>query len=161
MMIRILGSVAVAAVLALSYPALAAEGHDHGKEHSHDEGHSHGAADNHFSVKAPETVKDAWALITTKVSETETALSAKNIDTAHEASEHLHAAVHTLESKPDAVPAESQTKLSSVLKQLDKAVDELHHGAEDKNVEAAEAALTKFKGLLPLVEGLYPAGTLN
>ena len=61
----------------------------------------------------------------------------------------------------DMVAADRRTKLTAVLKQLDKAADELHHAGEDKNADAAGLALKKMKGLLPAVEGLYPAGALN
>ena len=59
------------------------------------------------------------------------------------------------------VAADQKGKLTAVLKQLDKAADELHHAGEDKNADAASLALKKMKGLLAVVEGLYPAGSLQ
>ena len=56
---------------------------------------------------------------------------------------------------------ENKTKLASVLKQLDKSADDLHHAAEAKDAGAAALGVKKIKGLLPLVEGLYPAGTFQ
>lgn len=141
--------------LAVGMPAFAADDHGHGKDHDH------GGEKSHFNVKAPETLKDAWALITAKVAEADAALGAKNLEVAHEAGEHLEAAVHTLEAKSDVVAADAKAKLASALKQADKAVDELHHAMEEKDADAAQGALAKLKGLLPLVEGLYPAGALK
>ncbi|MGQ0672677.1 MAG: hypothetical protein ACT4N2_07350 [Hyphomicrobium sp.] len=152
---RTLTALAAALALGLALPALAEEGHDHGT------GHDHSKEKSHFDVKAPETVRDAWTLITAKVAESEAALAAAKLDDVHAAGEHLEAAVHTLEAKSDMVAEASKGKLASALKQLDKAVDELHHGAEDKKADVASAALSKLKGLLPLVEGLYPAGALK
>lgn len=153
--VRTLSRLLASALLAIAAPAYAADGHSHGKEHAH------GEAESHFEVKAPERVKDAWAMITGKVAEAESALGAKNLEVAHSAGEHMEAAVHALKDKSDMVAVEARAKLASALKQLDKSVDELHHAAEDTDADAALAALTKIKGLLPLIEGLYPAGTLN
>jgi len=150
-----LAAVFASLLLGVSMPTLAADGHDH------DKAHEHGAEKSHFEVKAPESVKDAWALISAKVAEVDAALAATKLDDVHAAGEHLEAAVHTLESKSDMVGEASKAKLASALKQLDKAVNELHHGAEDKQTDTVAAALTKIKGLLPLVEGLYPAGSLK
>ena len=152
---RILNLTVVTSGLVLGGSAFAADSHDHGKEHAH------GKEENHFKVAAPETVRDAWTLMTAKVAAADTALTAKDVSAVHEASEHMEAAVHTLQEKSDMVAADARAKVASALKQLDKAVDEIHHSTEDKNADAAAAALTKIKGLLPLVEGLYPAGTLK
>lgn len=143
-----------AATLAFAYPVFAAGDHDH------DKAHDHGKAESHFQVTPPADVKAAWALLSAKVAASETALQAKDVQAAHEASEHMEAAVHTLQDKSD-VPADAKAKLASALKQLDKAVDEIHHSTEEKDADAASAAIGKIKGLLPVVEGLYPAGTLK
>ncbi|MBL8882660.1 MAG: hypothetical protein JNL45_06345 [Hyphomicrobium sp.] len=129
--------------------AHAAGGHDHGKEKSH------------FEVIAPASVKDAWTLMTAKLAEADAANSSGNLAAVHEASEQMGAAIHTLQEKSDMVAADAKTKLASALKQLDKAVDEVHHGSEEKDGEAATAGIGKIKGLLPVVEGLYPAGALK
>jgi len=145
-----------ATALAIASTALAGEGHDHGKDHDRK-----AAAESHFDTAAPATVKEAWALITGKVSEAEAALAAKNLHAAHEASEHMEAAVHTLQEKSDMVAVDAKTKVASALKQLDKAVDEIHHSTEEEDAEAASATLAKIKGLMPLVEKLYPSGALK
>lgn len=152
---RVAVSLLATAALALAAPVLAGDKHDHGKSHDH------GKEAAHSAVTPPADVKTAWGLIATKLAEAETALGAKNLDGAHSAAEHLEAAVHTLENKTDAVPADQRTKLASALKQFDKAIDELHHGTEEKDADGATAAVTKIKGLLPLVEKLYPAGVLK
>lgn len=152
---RRFATLAVGALLALGSPTWAEDGHDHGKEHPH------GAKEAHFDVKAPDNVKDAWALLTTKAAELETALGAGDLKAAHEDGEYLEAAVHTLQAKSETVAPDAKAKLTSALKQLDKAVDELHHAAEENSADGSQVALTKIKGLLPLVEALYPDGTLK
>jgi soluble cytochrome b562 len=148
-------ALALGAALALGQAAVADDGHDHGNDHAY------GEKEAHFQVKAPDNVKEAWTLLTTKTSEVEKALGATDLKAAHEGGEYLEAAVHTLQEKSDMVPAEAKAKLASALKQLDKSVDELHHAAEEGNADASQSALTKIKGLLPLVEGLYPAGSIK
>jgi hypothetical protein len=58
------------------------------------------------------------------------------------------------------VTGDAKKKLTAALKQLDKAADELHHSAEGKDADATSLNLKKVKGLLPLIQGLYPAGAL-
>jgi hypothetical protein len=158
---RTIVAAAASVVVGLSLPVMAEEGHDHGKGHEHGKEHAHGKDEAHFKVTPPADVKEAWTLITAKLTEAETAIGGNKLTGAHEAGEHMEAAVHTLQEKSDMVAEGSKAKLTSALKQLDKAVDELHHGAEHNEADAASTALTKIKGLLPLVEGLYPPGALK
>ena len=58
------------------------------------------------------------------------------------------------------VSADKKTRLSSAIEQLDKAVDELHHAAEEKDAGRAGLGLRKIKDLLPLIQAQYPSGTL-
>ena len=75
--------------------------------------------------------------------------------------EHLEAAVHVLKEKSTMVSGDKKTRLASAIKQLDKAVDELHHAAEEKDASKMGLGLNKIKGLLPLIQAQYPSGTLN
>lgn len=150
-----------AASLAVCFPAMANDKHGAGDGHKHGEGHEHGEETAHFEKKNFGSVKEAWGFITVQVAEAEKHVAAKAVEPVHEIGEHLEGAIHTLEEKSDMVAADQKAKLSAVLKQLDKAADELHHAGEDKNADAAGLALKKMKGLLPAVEGLYPAGALN
>lgn len=122
--------------------------------------HGHGK-ESHFKVTPPADVKAAWTLITGKVSEAEKSLAAKQLDPIHEMGEHIEAAVHVLEEKSTMVTGEKKTRLGSALKQLDQAVDDFHHAAEDKDAAKIRLQLNKIKGLLPLIQAQYPAGTLN
>jgi hypothetical protein len=122
----------------------------------------HGHADtSHFKVAEPADVKAAWTLILAKLGEAEQLLVAKNMDAIHEGTENVKVAVHVLQEKSTMVSGDKQTRLKSVLSQLDKAADALHHAAEDKNVEQVALEIKKIKGLLPLVEGQFPAGVLK
>jgi hypothetical protein len=150
-----------AALLVASSPAVAEDKHGPGDGHQHAEGHDHGAEQAHFEKKTFGSVKEAWGFITAQVAEAEKHVAAKAVGPVHEIGEHLEGAIHTLEERSDMVAADQKTKLAAVLKQLDKAADELHHAGEDKNADAAGLALKKMKGLLPAVEGMYPAGALN
>lgn len=145
----------VATTMAVT-PALAGDDHDHGSG-----AHDHATETGHFKVTPPATVKEAWALLVSKAAESDAALGENKVDIAHQAGEHIEAAVHTLQEKSDMVPADAKSKLSSALKQLDKAADEMHHGAEEKNTEEAAAALSKIKSLIPVIEKLYPTGELK
>lgn len=147
--------------LAMSVPVFAEDKHGAGDGHQHAEGHEHSAEKSHFEKKTFGSVKEAWGFITAQVAEVEKHVAAKAVEPVHEIGEHLEGAIHTLEEKSDMVAADQKTKLAAVLKQLDKAADELHHAGEDKNADAAGLALKKMKGLLPAVEGLYPADALK
>lgn len=77
-----------------------------------------------------------------------------------------HAGLKKVGSKVDAAPSRCRggrpaQRLSSAIEQLDKAVDELHHAAEDKDASRAGLGLRKIKGLLPLIQARYPSGMLN
>ena len=144
-----------ACAIAASLPASAEDKHNHGAEHGHSEKKAH------FEKVSFSSVKEAWAFMKTKVGEAETLVSENKIEAVHEIGEQLEGAIHTLEEKSDMVTAENKTKLASVLKQLDKSADDLHHATEAKDAGAAALGVKKIKGLLPLVEGLYPSGTLQ
>ena len=140
---------ALALAIAHAGPALAQKReHEHGKE-------------SHYKVTPPADVKAAWTVITSKVNEAEKNLAAKELEPVHEAGEHLEAAVQVLKERSTMVSGDNKRRLSSAIEQLDKAVDELHHAAEDKDASRAGLGLRKIKGLLPLIQAQYPAGTLN
>jgi hypothetical protein len=149
MFMRLVAACALAFAIASAGPAIAQK-----KEHAHEK-------ESHFKVAPPADVKAAWTLITAKVSEAEKSIAAKELESVHEAGEHMEAAVHVLKEKSTMVSGEKQKNLISAIKQLDKAVDEMHHAAEDKNASKAGLGLKKIKGLLPLIQAQYPAGTLN
>ena len=69
--------------------------------------------------------------------------------------------MQVLKEQSTMVSGDEKRRLSSAIEQLDKAVDELHHAAEDKDASRAGLGLRKIKGLLPLIQAQYPAGTLN
>lgn len=136
------------------------EGHDHGKD-GHDHGKDHGHEDkSHFEAKSFASPKEALGFIATATTDAEKLLAEGKIEPIHEIAEHIGSAVHALEDKSDVVEGDSKTKLAAALKQLDKAADDLHHSAEGKDADGTALNLKKVKGLLPLVEGLYPAGAL-
>lgn len=132
------------------------DGHDHAED-----GHDHGHKDkSHFDAKTFASVKEAWAFLGTATAEAEKLAADGKLEPIHELAEQIGEAVHTLEDKSDMVTGDAKTKLSAALKQLDKAADELHHSAEGNDADATSLNLKKVKGLLPLVQSLYPAGTL-
>ena len=88
-------------------------------------------------------------------------LASKQTEAVHEIGEQLEAAVHVLKEKSTMVTGEKQARLASVLDQLDRAVDDLHHAAEDKDSAQASLELSKIKSLLPLVIAQYPPETLQ
>lgn len=147
------GVAALGITLAMSVAA--EDKHDHGSDHGHAD------AKPHFEKAAFTNAKEAWAAIVAQVALTEKNLAEKKFEAVHRAGEQIESAVHTLEEKSDMVAADAKPKLASALKQFDKAVDELHHAAEKADQATAELSLKKIKGLVPLVEGLYPAGALK
>lgn len=128
-------------------------GHDHGKDHGHED-------KSHFEAKSFASVKEAWSFIASATADAEKLLADGKLEPIHELAEHIGSAVHTLEDKSDMVTDDAKTKLAAALKQLDKAADDLHHSAEGKDADGAALNLKKVKGLLPLVQSLYPAGAL-
>ena len=148
MLMRFAYACALAVAVAYAGPSTAQK-----KEHSH-------AKESHFNVTRPADVKAAWRLITSKVSEAEKNLAAMELEPVHEAGEHLEAAVEVLKEHSTMVSADKKTRLSSAIEQLDKAVDELHHAAEEKDAGRAGLGLRKIKDLLPLIQAQYPSGTL-
>jgi hypothetical protein len=140
-----------AVVLALSTPTQAQKQDDHG----------HDKEEKHFKVTPPADIKAAWTLIAAKVAEVGKLLADKKVEPIHEIGEQLEAAVHVLEEKSTMVMGDKKKRLASALKQLDKAVDDLHHAAEDKDAGRIGVELKKIQGLLPLVEAQYPAGALK
>lgn len=149
-LIRLAYACAFAVALGYAGPALAQQKKDH----------THGN-ESHFKVTPPADVKAAWTLIATKVADAEKSLAAKQLDPIHEMGEHIEAAVHVLEEKSTMVTGDKKNRLSSALKQLDKAVDDFHHAAEDKDAAKVGLHLNKIKGLLPLIQSQYPPGALN
>ena len=122
-------------------------------EHTHKE-------ERHFKVATPVDIKAAWLQISTKVIDAEKLLADKQTEALHEIGEQLEVAVHVLKEKSTMVTGDKQARLASVLEQLDKAVDDLHHAAEDKDAEQTRLELSKIKSLLPLVVAQYPPGVL-
>jgi len=139
----------VGLVLGIAEPGAAQKKHDHAKE------------EKHFKVTPPATLKEAWTWVAAKTAEAEKHLVDKKLEPIHELGEQLGAAVHVLQEKSDMVTGDKKTRLASALKQLDKAVDDLHHAAEDKEAGKIGIEIKKIKGLLPLVEAQYPPGVLK
>jgi G3E family GTPase len=81
-----------------------------------------------------------------KVIDAEKFLANKPTEALHEIGEQLEAAVHVLKKKSMMVTGDEQARLASVLDQLDKAMDDLHH---DMDTEQARLELSKNKSLLP------------
>jgi hypothetical protein len=123
--------------------------------------HDHGEEAKHYKVTPPADIKAAWTLVTTKVAEAEKHLADKKTEPVHEIGEQLEVAVHVLQEKSDMVADNAKARLASALTQLDKAIDGMHHAAEDKDAAQAALELGKIKGLLPLVEAQYPAAALK
>ena len=148
MLMRFAYACALAVAVAYAGPSTAQK-----KDHSH-------AKESHFNVTRPADVKAAWRLITSKVSEAEKNLAAKELEPVHEAGEHWRQPLTCSKNIPRWCRADKKTRLSSAIEQLDKAVDELHHAAEEKDAGRAGFGLRKIKGLLPLIQAQYPSGTL-
>lgn len=152
------------AFVALSAPVYAEEGHDHASEtgHAHEATEAHGDGHGHdekphFSIKKPETVDAAWAMIDETIVSARQALKGNNSDALHEAGEKLAAAVTALHDHPQAVKEEKGEKLTQALDQLSKTVDRFHHAAEDKDTAGATEALDLLESQKSLVKTLYPS----
>lgn len=152
---RLVTALLTSFALGVNAPVLAQEKHDHSA------GHGHAQEPQHYEKPAFANIKDAWAFMATKIDEAGKLLDGNKIEPLHEIGEQMEGAVHTLEERSDMVGGDAKTKLASALKQLDKAVDDLHHAAEKKDAAAAGLALKKIRSLMPLVAGLYPEGALK
>lgn len=152
---------AASIIIAFTVPVLAEDKQQHGDGHAHSSEEGHAEETQHYEKPAFSNVKAAWAFMVLKIGEAEKSIGEKKLEPVHEIGEQMEGAVHTLEDKSDMILADAKPKLASVLKQLDKAVDDMHHGAEKADQAIVELSLKKIKGLMPLIEGLYPAGTLK
>lgn len=148
--------------------ANAEDKHDHGSnnhEHakSHDDGnHEHGHADKrHHEVTEPKTIKEAWQQITDGLAATESNIDASAFDSIHAFAEQLEESLHFLADHSSAASEKNRKRLESVIKQLDKVADSLHHAAEDKDLAKIKQETKKAQSLLPLAEAQYPKGTLQ
>lgn len=150
----------VSLAVALAAPALAADEHDHGKA-GHEHGEKEHADKSHFKAKVPADLKEAWSQITNGIASAEADLAAAKLEAVHEFGEQLEASIHYLHENSGMVTGEAQTRLASALKQLDKSADTIHHAAEDKDAAKIGQEIKKAKGLLPLIEAQYPAGTIK
>jgi len=168
--LNMIATAALTSAFLLVAPVLAEEvdGHGHTKDHgievsspAPDHGTEHGhAAATHFEEKKFSSSKEAWAFLTTKVAEGEALLSEGRSETLHEAGEQIGAAIHSLKANAETLTHDGKAKLISALKQLGKAADDLHHATEGGDADATALGLKKIKGLLPIVHGLHPEGTI-
>lgn len=136
-------------------PSLSLAADEHGHEHKHEESKSHDDA------KALGSVKEAWSLLTAKIAEADQHVAAGKLDLIEPVSHDLESVVKTLTEKSDMVEDGKKANLASAIKQLDKSVEAMHHAAEEKDAAGAGSEAKKIKGLMPLIEGLYPAGALK
>ncbi|MGD9649552.1 MAG: hypothetical protein AB7G80_05350 [Dongiaceae bacterium] len=151
------------AVIALSVPVYATDGHDHGAEAGHAHGNSEAHGDGHghnekphFSVVKPASVDAAWTMIDETIASARQALKDNNANTLHEAGEKLAAAIAVLHDQPHAAKQENNEKLIKALDQLNKTIDRFHHAAEDKNIAGATEALDLLESQKALVKTIYP-----
>jgi len=123
----------------------------------HDHGHEHGAAQEqpHFDIPKPETAEAAWTLLDDTAAAAKGALEKNDLNALHESGEKLEVAITSLKEKTDLAPEENRKKLASVLGQLGKAIDRLHHAAEDKDIAGAKEALDLIDSLRPMAKPLY------
>lgn len=137
--------------------------HDHDHAKSHDDGqHDHGHADKrHHEVTTPKTIKEAWRQITDGLATTEANINASAIEPIHAFAEQFEESLHFLADHTNVASEENRKRLASVIKQLDKVADSLHHAAEDKDLAKIKQETKKAKSLLPLAEAQYPKGTLR
>lgn len=148
-------SVALASLCLALCPPAWAEKDEHGHEHKHEE------AKSHDDAKALGSVKEAWTLLSTKVAEADQHAAAAKFDLIEPVAHDLESVVKTLSEKSGMVEEGKKANLASAIKQLDKAVEAMHHAAEEKDAAAVGGETKKIRGLMPLIEGLYPAGTLK
>jgi len=148
--------------------ANAEEKHDHGSENhqhekSHDKGHhDHGHADKrHHEVTEPKTIKQAWQQITNGLVAAQANIDASAFEPIHAFAEQLEEALHFLADHSNAAEEKNRKRLESVIKQLDKVADNLHHAAEDKDLTKIKQEVKKAQSLLPLAEAQYPKGILR
>lgn len=145
-------------LILMASPVRAEEAQDHGHEvsaeheHSHDSDH---ADQSHFNIVKPATPEAAWAMLEDATVSARAALGSGDNNALHETGEKLTAAVAALHDHPEAVEPARQEKLHSSLDQLSKAVDRLHHAAEDGDKAGAAEALDLIDSLRPLVKSLY------
>lgn len=135
------------ALLLFTAPAFAEDAHHHDEA----------AEKPHFAIEKPATADAAWAMLDEASAAARKALEAKDAHALHETGEKLEVAISALKEHPDAVEEAKREKLTSALDQLGKAIDRLHHAAEDNDTAGATEALDLIDSLRPLTKSLYPS----
>lgn len=113
--------------------------------------HAHAAPKpvHHYDVEQPETVKDALAIIREKLPRVETAEKQGKLETVHEESYYLEAAVDRLRKAPQT------TKTRRALDALDEAVQILHYSSENGQAAEVKAVLPKLQAAAAEAEALF------
>lgn len=114
----------------------------------------------HYAVTRPSTLKEAWGLLASKTLEAEALIADGKLEPVHEIGEQLVEVVQVFESKSDMLSTEPRLRLVPLLKQLGRAIDGLHHAAEEEDAGKARLALENIKRLIPLIHEQYPSGAL-
>ena len=146
------------AILVLAHPLPAAADKKPGD--GHDDGKPAGQG-SPSTAKAYGSVKEAWTMLSQRVAAIDKLLAVKQIAEIGAMGDDLESVFITLKEKSDMVAPEKKANATSAVKQLDKALDSIHEAAEAKDADRIAGELKKVTALMPVIEGLYPAGALK
>lgn len=144
---RVLAGLAGAALALNLTPAFAADK----KKDGHGE-HAHGDAPKPTSSAAAlATIHRLHAELTTQV-------RAKQLKSVHDTTEKLTAAAKALPGVSKDLPADKQKRVEGSVKNLAKALDQLHDAADEAEQASAEKHLKTVDSLIAMISSHYGAG---
>lgn len=132
-------------ITALCLPAFSAD------EHKHKAGEKH---DDHpkVEVKIPDTAEALWTEIDTKSKELADLVTAKKGDGIHVAAETVEALVTAIPSKYTALAADKKKRVDGMVKNVARALDELHEEAEEGHWDDTAKKLGQVQTAIKLIK---------
>jgi hypothetical protein len=123
-------------------------GHDHGKGHSH----AHAAAETPASANAAVmSSHDGMTALYAHLGELEKGLQSGNLDSIHNHSEALPAAVKDLH-KDTSLDAAKKKRVQGYVKNVLRQADKLHHHADGKKLDLAKKEFKKLMAQVDLLD---------
>ena len=127
---------------------------DTGKPHSH-HGHSHGEG-HHATILIPEDPAEVWAHINAYAKVVSEAAAKGDIATVHKEQINLEALIGELGHADNAVPEKKEDRVSGMIKNAKRALEQLHHAADHKDTAGMKKRAKSLAKVIALLRAQYP-----
>ena len=117
-----------------------------GENHTHDHGHG-----SHAEISIPQSLPELLKAITSEHATLATAIENKDIQTAHDAEQHIQAFIKAIPNKTYALQESARNRINGQAKNLARAYDSVHHASDDNNWKKAASALKKAEGSMKVL----------